>query len=107
MNAAILRRHRFLIAAIVIAQLCDLVTFLPAISRVGIGAESNPLARYLFTTMGMAGPIALKLTAIAVVILVLWRVAARFPRYSLPPTLLAVGIGLIGAWSNIAFGLLR
>ena len=44
-STTILRQHWHLFAVVVIAQLCDLATFLMGIARVGIGAESNALVR--------------------------------------------------------------
>jgi threonine/homoserine efflux transporter RhtA len=107
LNTAVLLRHRNVFAAIVIAQLCDLLTFLPAIGRVGIQAEQNPIARVLYGAVGAAGPSALKLVAVAAVLLLLWRVVDRFPRFWGPPALVAFGLGLLGTWSNITFGLMR
>jgi threonine/homoserine efflux transporter RhtA len=83
------------------------VTFLPAVARVGIGAESNPLARTLYLTAGPLGPTALKAAAVAIMLLALLRVARRFPAYTLPSAALLLGIGLVGAASNLLFGLLR
>ena len=100
-------RFAAVFAAVTIAQLLDLVTFVPAVARVGIGAESNPLARTLYLSMGPMGPAALKAAAIAIMLLALVRVIRRFPTYALPSGALVVGIGLFGAASNLAFGLLR
>ena len=94
-------------AAAAVAQLLDLATFIPAVSRVGIGAESNPLARTLYTSVGPLGPAAMKAAAIALMLLVLMRVVKRFPAYTLPSAALVAGIGLFGAASNLLFGLLR
>lgn len=94
-------------AAAAVAQLLDLATFIPAVSRVGIGAESNPLARTLYMSVGPLGPAAMKVAAIAMMLLVLMRVVKRFPAYTLPSAALVAGIGLFGAASNLLFGLLR
>ena len=94
-------------AAVAVAQLLDLATFVPAVARVGIGAESNPLARTLYLSAGPMGPAALKAAAIAIMLLALVRVARRFPAYALPSAALVAGIGLFGAASNLLFGLLR
>lgn len=100
-------RYGTLFAAVAVAQLLDLVTFVPAVARVGIGAESNPLARSLYLSVGPLGPAALKAAAIALILLALVRVVRRFPSYALPSAALMVGIGLFGASSNLMFGLLR
>lgn len=100
-------RYAAVFAAVAVAQLLDLATFVPAIARVGIGAESNPLARTLYLSVGPSGPAALKAAAIAIMLLALVRVVRRFPTYALPSAALVVGIGLFGASSNVLFGLLR
>jgi hypothetical protein len=93
--------------AVAVAQLLDLATFVPAVARVGIGAESNPLARTLYLSAGPLGPAALKAAAIAIMVMALVRVVRRFPTYVLPSAALVEGIGLFGATSNVLFGLLR
>jgi hypothetical protein len=89
------------------AQLLDLATFIPAVARTGIGAESNPLARALYVSAGAWGASALKAVAIAIMVLILARVVRRFPAYALPAVAFVTGIGLFGAASNVLFGLLR
>jgi hypothetical protein len=100
-------RYAAVFVAVAVAQLLDLATFVPAVARVGIGAESNPLARTLYLSAGPLGPAALKAAAIAIMVMALVRVARRFPTYTLPSAALVVGIGLFGATSNVLFGLLR
>jgi threonine/homoserine efflux transporter RhtA len=100
-------RYGAVFAAVAVAQLLDLATFVPAVAHVGIGAESNPLARSLYLSVGPLGPAALKAAAIAFILLALLRVVRRFPTYALPSAALMVGIGLFGAASNLLFGLLR
>jgi hypothetical protein len=53
------------------------------------------------------GPAALKAAAIAMMLLFLVRVVKRFPAYIVPSAALVAGIGLLGATSNLLFGLLR
>jgi len=100
-------RYAALLTAVAVAQLLDLATFVPAVARVGIGAESNPLARTLYLCVGPLGPVVLKAAAIAIMLLALLRVVRRFPTYTLPSAALVSGIGLFGATSNLLFGLLR
>ena len=100
-------RYAAVLAAVAVAQLLDLVTFLPAVARVGIGAESNPLTRMLYLSAGPLGPTALKVAAITIMLVGLVRVMRRFPIYVVPSAALVLGIGVLGAASNIAFGLLR
>lgn len=102
--SAPLRSQRLLLIVIA-AQLADLVTFVPAIGRVGIGAEQNPIVRDLFMTMGAAGPAAFKVCATVAVVALLYRVGVRYPNLAGRSCMVAVGLGLLGAWSNIAFGL--
>jgi hypothetical protein len=104
---SLLRRYRLAVAVAVLANVLDTVTFLPAVARVGIGAESNPLVRELYLAFGPLGPIALKAFAIVVVVLALQYVVVRFRGLVWPPAFLAGALGLIGAYSNVAFGLLR
>ena len=100
-------RFGALFAAVVAAQLLDLATFVPAVARVWIGAESNPLARSLYMIDGPLGPALLKTAAVAIMLLALLRVERRFPTLALPSAALLIGIGLFGAASNLLFGLLR
>lgn len=100
-------RYAPVFAAVIVAQLLDLATFVPAVARVGIGDESNPFARTLYQSVGPLGPAALKAAAITIMLLALVRVARRFPTYVLPSAALVAGIGLFGATSNLLFGLLR
>jgi hypothetical protein len=96
-----------LFTAVVVAQLLDLATFLPAVARVGIGAESNPVARTLYLSMGPVGPVVLKAAAVTIMVIALVRVVQRFPAFAIPSAALIVGIGLFGTASNVLFGLLR
>ena len=100
-------RTMALFAAVAVAQLLDLATFLPAVARLGIGAESNPVASALYQSIGPLGPVALKAAAVTVMVIGLVRVAQRFPSFVLPSAALVVGIGLFGTASNVLFGLLR
>jgi hypothetical protein len=65
------------------------------------------LARTLYLSVGPLGPAALKAAAIAMMLLFLVRVVKRFPAYIVPSAALVAGIGLLGATSNLLFGLLR
>ena len=100
-------RYAALLLAVALAQMLDLLTFVPAVARVGIGAESNPLAQFLYLSAGPMGPAALKVGAVAVMLLAMLRVVRRFPRYALPSAALLVAIGLAGASSNLFNGLVH
>jgi threonine/homoserine efflux transporter RhtA len=99
--------HAAAYAVVVVAQMLDLASFVPAVARVGIGAESNPFARTLYQTAGPLGPAALKATVVAIMLLALVRVARRFPARLVASAAILTGIGLAGAASNLLFGLLR
>jgi hypothetical protein len=104
---SISNRYTAVFAAVTAVELLDLATFIPAVGRVGVGAEGNPLARTLYLSAGPLGPTALKAAGIAIILLALARVVRRFPTLVLPSAALALGIGLFGVTSNILFGLLR
>jgi hypothetical protein len=95
-----------LLALVILVQLGDLLTFILAIGRVGIQAERNFLARDLFLLVGDPGPVLLKAAAVITLILLVRRIAARFPRLAAPGAWLAIVVGLIGIGSNVVFGLL-
>ena len=103
---AIPRDIQPLLLAVIVTQLTDLVTFIAAIGQTGIQAEQNVLARELFVRAGDAGPILLKMAAVLTLVLLVRRVGRRFPGYARPAAWVAIGLGLIGLGSNIAFGLL-
>ena len=100
------REGRTLLLAVMVAQLADLATFLPAIALTGIQAESNPLARQLYLVAGDAGPVAFNAIAVVALVLLVRRVAVRFPRLAAPSAAIVIAIGLIGTASNIIGGLL-
>jgi hypothetical protein len=103
---AIPDRYVVLLGLVILAQLFDLLTFVPAVARVGIEAESNPLAQVLYLSVGPLGPALLKVGAILVMVLAMRRVLRRFPGYAAGSAALLVAIGLAGAASNVA-GLIR
>ena len=95
-----------LLAAVILSQLGDLVTFIAAIGRKGIQAEQNFLARELFIRAGDIGPVLLKAAAVILLVLLVRRVGQRFPTYTAPAAWLAICVGLVGLGSNVVFGLL-
>jgi hypothetical protein len=100
-------RYAAVFAAVAAVEVLDLATFIPAVGRVGVGAEGNPLARTLYLSAGPLGPMALKAAGIAIILVALSRVVRRFPTLVLPSAALALGIGLFGVASNVLVGLLR
>jgi hypothetical protein len=107
MERAVRPDRRLLLGTVIAAQLADLLTFVPAVGRTGIQAERNPLARELFVLMGAAGPAMLKVVALVALVLLVQRVAVRFPSSTVPAASFAVVLGLLGAASNVFFGLVR
>jgi hypothetical protein len=105
-HGAVTAREKLVFLAVVVAQLLDTLTFVPAVARVGIDAEHNILVRHLYVTMGPAGPLLLKVAAIGIVIAALTWIHRRYPRRLVPVALVVVAAGLFGAWSNVAFGLI-
>jgi hypothetical protein len=95
----------WLLVGVVLAQAADLLTFIAAIRHTGIRAEQNLLARSLFLQFGDAGPVMLKGAAIILLVMLLRRVVVRYPRLVAPAAGLAMGIGVLGFASNVAFGL--
>lgn len=109
MTLAVVRafREHAVLVAVVIAQALDTLTFLPAVTRVGIQAERNFLVRHLYVSYGPAGPILLKLAAIAVLVAALLWIRSRFPK-AVPLVAFAIAaVGLVGAWSNLSSGVLH
>ena len=96
----------YLLGAVIVTQVGDLVTFIAAIGRTGIQAEQNLLVRELFIRVGGAGPLLLKAAAIIGLVLLVRRVGQRFPAYAAPAAWLAIGFGLVGLASNVFYGLL-
>ena len=101
------RRYAAVFAVVAIVELLDLATFIAAIGHLGVGAEDNPLARGLYLVAGPLGPAALKVAAIAIILLALARLVRRFPTMVLPSAALASAIGLFGVASNVGVTLLR
>ena len=96
----------YLLGAVIVTQVGDLLTFIAAIGRTGIQAEQNLLVRELFIRVGGAGPLLLKAAAIIGLVLLVRRVGQRFPAYAAPAAWLAIGFGLVGLASNVFYGLL-
>jgi len=95
-----------LVRGIVAIQLADLTTFAAAVRRVGIDQESNAVARQLFAVAGDFGPVLLKVAATLTILLILRRIARRFPDRAPLAAWVAISVGLVGALSNVVVGLL-
>jgi hypothetical protein len=100
-------KYTAVLAVVAAVELLDLATFIPAVTRMGVGAEDNPLARTLYLVAGPLGPAALKAAGTAIILLALARVVRRFPTKALPSAALASAIGLFGVASNIGVALIR
>jgi hypothetical protein len=77
------------------------------VTRVGIQAERNFLVRHLYVSFGPAGPIILKLGAIALLVGALLWIRSRYPTHVSVVAFAIAVAGLVGAWSNLSFGVLR
>lgn len=93
---------RIILLGILIAQLADAATFVLAISRFGIGLESNGLAASLYHVAGMDGVLLVKLLVLVVTILLLAVTAPRFPRLLVWGGAFATSLGLLGFATNTA-----
>jgi len=101
----VLQRNWRLFALIALAQCADMVTFLAGVQRVGVEAEQNAIVQHLYASIGPGGPIAMKaLTIVAVLGMMSW-IAVRHPGRTALPAAIAIGVGLLGVWGNVVFGL--
>jgi len=73
-------KARYLLAALLVAQLLDATTFSVVIPVLGIGVESNGIAALFYHWQGMGGVLALKGAAIVVTIGLLVVAWPRAPR---------------------------
>ena len=81
------------------AMLADLLTFAAVIEVVGIGAELNPVMASGYSLGGIAIVAALKLAALAAIVLLVARV--RRPRLRVLAAGIAIVVGVTGAASNV------
>jgi len=86
-------------ALVAIAMLADLLTFAAVIESVGIGAELNPVMAQGYTQGGIVIVAALKLAALAAIVLLVARV--RRPRLRVLAAGIAIVVGVTGAASNV------
>jgi threonine/homoserine efflux transporter RhtA len=71
-------------------QAADVLTTLAGLGRPGV-YEANPLAAWLFATVGFWAILPLKATASALVLLLAWRLWRRFPARAWPLWLCNLG----------------
>ena len=86
-------------ALVAAAMLADLLTFWWAIPTVGIGAELNPVMASGYTQGGIVIVAALKLAALAAIVLLVARVRIR--RLRVLAAGIAIVVGVTGAASNV------
>ena len=82
--------------AIASAQIADLLTFISAATIFPIAFEANPLIRWAFNGAGLPGVIALKLAAVALMVLIAYVAEPIRPL----AVAIAVTLGLVGAFTN-------
>ena len=86
-------------ALVALAMLADLITFAAVIEVVGIGAELNPVMAQGYSLGGIVIVAALKLAALAAIVLLVARV--RRPRLRVLAAGIAIVVGVTGAASNV------
>jgi phosphoglycerol transferase MdoB-like AlkP superfamily enzyme len=94
-------RARFLLAALLVAQLADATTFSVVIPVLGIGVESNGIAAMFYHWQGMGGVLALKGAAIVLTIGLLVVAWPRAPRIFYIGGATGTTIGVFGAFTNV------
>jgi hypothetical protein len=83
------------------AQAADAVTFVRMIRDVGPAAEANPIVAALAGGDHLLALMLAKVGLVALVVSVVSLAAAKHPVIAALVATLAVGAGLIGAWSNV------
>lgn len=83
------------------AQAADAVTFLRLMRELGPAAEGNPLVASIASAGHLEVLLAAKVGVVGLVVLVVSLVAVRYPVAAALVATLAVGAGLLGAWSNV------
>jgi len=85
-------------ALVALAMLADLLTFAAVIETVGIGAELNPVMASGYAQGGIAIVAALKLAALAAIVLLVARV--QRPRLRRLAASIGIVVGLVGTLGN-------
>jgi hypothetical protein len=86
-------------ALVTLAMLADLITFALVVPLVGIGAELNPVMAAGYVQGGLLVVAALKLAALAAIVLLVARV--RRPRLRHLAASIGIVVGVTGAASNV------
>ena len=99
---------RFILLALLVAQLADAATFAIGVSRIGIEYERNSLAAAAYAVGGTGGVLMLKLIGITAALGVLVYAAGRYPRVLFLGGAFGTSVGLLGFIANttttLAFG---
>jgi hypothetical protein len=83
------------------AQAADAVTFLRLMRDVGPAAEANALVATVARAGQLPALVAAKVGLVGLIVLVVALVGRRYPVAGALVATLAVGAGLLGAWSNV------
>jgi hypothetical protein len=94
-------KARYLLAALLVAQLLDAATFSVVIPVLGIGVESNGIAAMFYHWQGMGGVMLLKGAAIVVTIGLLVVAWPRAPRIFYIGGATGTTVGAFGAFTNV------
>lgn len=93
---------RFILFALVAAQLADAFTFTYGVSRFGIDLESNGIAAGIFEVGGLDAVLLVKGFVIVATTTLLAYTATRFPRLLVWGGATATSMGLLGFAANSA-----
>jgi hypothetical protein len=91
---------RFILFALVLAQLADAFTFTLGVSRFGIGLESNGFATALYQSSGLDGVLTVKAIVLVTTLGLLVATAHRFGRLLVWGGAVATSLGLLGFLAN-------
>ncbi|MDQ4035537.1 MAG: hypothetical protein M3153_06365 [Chloroflexota bacterium] len=91
---------RFILFALVLAQLADAFTFTIGVSRFGIGLEGNGIATALYRASGLDGVLITKAAVLLATLGMLVGTAHRFQRLFVWGGAAATSFGLIGFVAN-------
>ena len=90
------------LAALAVAQLFDLVSFIVMVDRHGLAAELNPLVVALARAFDIPGLAIVKLLIVGYVAATVGVIAQRYPRLASVVVLFGTTVGVVGGLSNIA-----
>jgi hypothetical protein len=93
---------RFILFALVLAQLADAFTFTLGVSRFGIGLESNGIASAVYQASGLDGVLAMKAAVLLATLALLVATAHRLRRLLVWGGATATSFGLLGFAANTA-----